>query len=165
MVKHVSLLVLRTSPYWNVVAEHLPDGRAQALGPVDHEQQPLLDVQAPVDQIGQQRAGHGGVLGRAVPHAQRELLTLCRDPQRDNAGAAVSSIPSSMITARRRSASGRFINFNNRSRVRCTNVRDTADLDVDRAFASTCSPTGSCARPYRRVDTPASIRSSTTPSS
>jgi hypothetical protein len=41
-------------------------------------------------------------------------------------------------------------------------VRDTADFDVDRARISTCSPTGSCVRRYRRVETPASIRSSTT---
>ena len=75
-----------------------------------------------------------------------------------------SSIPSSMITARRRSASGRFISFHSRSRVRCTNVRDTADFDVDRASVSTCSPTGSCARRYLRVETPASIRSNTTSS-
>jgi hypothetical protein len=76
-----------------------------------------------------------------------------------------SSIPSSIITARRRSASGRFISFHKRSRVPCTNVRDTADFDVQRASCSTASPTGSWTRRYLRVDTPDSIRSSTTPSS
>ena len=54
----------------------------------------------------------------------------------------------SMITAKRRSASGRFISFHNRSRVRCTNERDTADFDVERASASTFGPTGSCPRRY-----------------
>ena len=74
------------------------------------------------------------------------------------------SIPSSIITARRRSASGRFISRHNRSRVRCVNIPDAADFDVDRASASTRSPTGSCARRYRRVETPASIRSNATSS-
>jgi len=46
--------------------------------------------------------------------------------------------------------------------VRSTNVRDTADFDVDRALVSACSPTGSCVGRYRRVETPASIRFSTT---
>ena len=56
----------------------------------------------------------------------------------------------------------RFVSFHSRSRVRCTNARDTADFDVDRASASTASPTGSCARRYLRVETPASARSSRT---
>jgi site-specific DNA recombinase len=37
--------------------------RSQSLRSVDHEQQPLLDVDAPVDQIGQQRGRDGRVLG------------------------------------------------------------------------------------------------------
>ena len=55
------------------------------------------------------------------------------------------------------------MSFHSRSRVRCTNVRDTADFDVERASCSTASPTGSWTRRYLRVDTPDSIRSSTTP--
>ena len=51
MVKHVALLVLRTALDGHVVAAHLPDGFPQSLGPVDHEQHPLLDIQAPVEQI------------------------------------------------------------------------------------------------------------------
>jgi hypothetical protein len=46
--------------------------------------------------------------------------------------------------------------------MRATNVRDTADFDVDRAERSTGSPTGSYNRRYRHVLTPASTRSSTT---
>jgi hypothetical protein len=40
-----------------------------------------------------------------------------------------------------------------------TNLRDTADFDVDELVASTCSPTGSSPTLYCRVDRPASIRS------
>ena len=71
----------------------LPDGFAQRLGPVDHEQQPLLDVQAAVDEVGQQCASDGRVLGGAVPQAERELVALGRDPQRDDVGAAVQLDP------------------------------------------------------------------------
>jgi hypothetical protein len=48
------------------------------------------------------------------------------------------------------------------SRVLATNSRLTADFEVERASASTASPTGSCVRGKRRVETPASIGSSTT---
>ena len=74
----------------------------------------------------------------------------------------LSSSPSSIITARRRSESARLISSSSATRVRSTNDRDTADFDVDRALVSTSSPTGSCVRRYRRVETPASIRSNTT---
>jgi len=37
--------------------------RSQSLRSVDHEQQPLLDIQPAVDQVGQQRARDRGVLG------------------------------------------------------------------------------------------------------
>jgi len=47
------------------------------------------------------------------------------------------------------------------ARVRWTKSRETADFEVERAFASTSSPTGSCVRGSRRVETPASICSST----
>ena len=45
--------------------------------------------------------------------------------------------------------------------MRATNSRLTADFDTDRAPASTSSPTGSRVRANRRVETPASICSST----
>jgi hypothetical protein len=70
--------------------------------------------------------------------------------------------PSIISTARRASWRLRAISSSSASFVRATNVRDTADFDVDRACCSTGSPTGSCNRRYRRVETPASIRSSTT---
>ena len=70
------------------------------------------------------------------------------------------SIPSSITTAKRRSASCRDIRCHSASRVRCTNARDTDDFDVDRSRSVACSPTGSCTRRYLRVETPARIRSS-----
>jgi len=72
------------------------------------------------------------------------------------------SIPSIIITARRTSSRRRTISASRFSRVLATNSRDTDDFDVDRASASTCSPTGSRVRRNRRVETPASICSQTT---
>jgi hypothetical protein len=118
----------------HVVAEHLSDRFPERLGSVDDEQHPLLDIKPAVDQI---------------PRATM-LVRPC------------SSIPSIIITARRRSASGRDISAHSASRVRSTNARDTDDFDVDRSPAAISSPTGSCARRYPRVETPASIRSNTT---
>jgi len=43
--------------------------------------------------------------------------------------------------------------------VIATNLRETADLLVAVAEAATCSPTGSRPTPYRRVESPPSIRS------
>ena len=41
------------------------------------------------------------------------------------------------------------------------NRRETADLEVERALASMSAPTGSATSTWRRVATPASIRSTT----
>jgi hypothetical protein len=71
------------------------------------------------------------------------------------------AMPSIIITAGRTSSSRRVMSASRFSRVRETNSRDTADFDVDRACASTSSPTGSRVRLQRRVETPASICSST----
>jgi hypothetical protein len=64
-----------------------------AFRSVDHEQHALLDVQAAGDQVGQQRAGDGRVLGTARPQTERELLALGRDPQRDHVRAALDLDP------------------------------------------------------------------------
>ena len=58
----------------------------------------------------------------------------------------LSSIPSSISTARRRSSSGRLISSIRFSRVRDTNSRLTADLLVERATSSISEPTGSPVR-------------------
>jgi hypothetical protein len=44
------------------LAEHVPDRLAQRFRPVDHEQHPLLRVEATLDQIREQRGRHGRVL-------------------------------------------------------------------------------------------------------
>jgi hypothetical protein len=73
-----------------------------------------------------------------------------------------SSIASSINTASRTSASARPMSASRCSRVRPTNSREIADFEVERSASSTSSPTGSCVRAKRRVETPASICSSTT---
>ena len=55
------------------------------------------------------------------------------------------------------------ISFHSALRVRSTNARDTADFDVERAPARPPRRPAPARRRYLRVDTPASIRSSTTP--
>jgi hypothetical protein len=72
-----------------------------------------------------------------------------------------SSIPSIIITASRTSSSCRLISATRFSRVRATNSRLTAYFEAERASASTSAPTGSRVRWKRRVETPASICSST----
>jgi hypothetical protein len=73
-----------------------------------------------------------------------------------------SSIPSSINAARRTSESGRAISAARCSPVRATNSRLTVDFDVERSAALTASPTGSRVLANPRVQTPASICSSTT---
>jgi hypothetical protein len=51
----MTLLVLHAALDRDFVLEHLADRLAQRFGAVDHEQQALLDIQAAVDQVGQQR--------------------------------------------------------------------------------------------------------------
>ena len=84
------------------------------------------------------------------------------DPQRDHAAAALQLDPVEhqrrqahvvQAAAHQRRAGARFV-FATKSRL-------TEDFDVERAAASTSSPTGSRVRPKRRVETPASICSST----
>ena len=93
MFEHVALFVAHAALERDLVAEHLPDRLAQGFGAVDHEQQPLLDIQAAGDQVRQQRGGDGGVLGAARPQAERELVALGRDPERDDIGAALDLDP------------------------------------------------------------------------
>jgi hypothetical protein len=68
------------------------------------------------------------------------------DPERDDAAAALSSMPSSISTARRTSSSGRLMSSSRCSRVLETNARLTADFEVERASSSISSPTGSPVR-------------------
>jgi hypothetical protein len=44
VIKHVSLLVRRTSLDRGALAEHVAHGGAQRLGAIDHDQHALLDI-------------------------------------------------------------------------------------------------------------------------
>jgi hypothetical protein len=69
------------------LAEHVLDGSAQGLPAVNDEQDRLLGIQAPLDQVREQRASERGVLGRALPQPQRNLHPVGGDPQRDHVRA------------------------------------------------------------------------------
>ena len=75
------------------VAEDVADRLPQRLGAVDHEQDPLLGVEAALDQVGQQRGRDGRVLGRAFPEPERDLDALGRDPERDDVRASLQLEP------------------------------------------------------------------------
>ena len=64
-----------------LLAEHVLDRPAPGLPAINDEQDCLLGIKAPVDQIRQQRASQGGVLGRALPQPQRDLDTVGTDPE------------------------------------------------------------------------------------
>ena len=64
-----------------------------AFGAVDHEQDPLLGVEAALDQVGEQRRRDGRVLGRAFPEPERDLDALGRDPEADDVGASLQLEP------------------------------------------------------------------------
>ena len=48
-------------------------GLPERLGAVEDAEHALLDVEAAVDQVGEQRGGDGRVLGRAFPEPERDL--------------------------------------------------------------------------------------------
>ena len=73
--------------------KHVADGLAQRLGAVDDDQHALLDIQAALDEVRQQRGRDGGVLGRAVPQPERVLDAVGVDPERDDAAAALELDP------------------------------------------------------------------------
>jgi hypothetical protein len=61
VVEHIPLFVPHT-PLDGRLAEDVADSFAQRLGAVDHEQDPLLGVEAALDQITQERGCDGRVL-------------------------------------------------------------------------------------------------------
>ena len=89
----MTFFVLYAALDGHVVAEHQPDGFPEGFGSVDHEKHSLLHVEAAVDQVGEQRGHDRRVLGRAVPEAERELVALGGDPERDDVRAAVQLDP------------------------------------------------------------------------
>ena len=64
-----------------LLAEHVLDRPAQRLPAVNDEQDRLPGIKPPVDQIRQQRASQGGVLGPALPESQRDLDAVGADPE------------------------------------------------------------------------------------
>jgi hypothetical protein len=68
------------------VVEHVVDGAAQRLGPVEHHQDRPDDLQPAVAQGRQQVTHDRGVLGRALGQGQRDLGAVQGDAQRDHAG-------------------------------------------------------------------------------
>ena len=93
VAEHVALLVADAALHRRVDAEHVADGLAQRLGAVDDDQHALLDIQAALDEVGQQRGRDGGVLGRPVPQPERVLDAVGVDPERDDAAAALELDP------------------------------------------------------------------------
>ena len=93
MTEHVALLVAHAALDRRVDAEHVTDGLSQRLGAVDDDQHALLDIQAALDEVGQQRGRDGRVLGRAVPEPERVLDAVDVDAQRDDAAAALELDP------------------------------------------------------------------------
>ena len=89
----MTFLVTDAALHRRVDAEHVTDRLAQRLGAVDDHEHALPDVQAALDEVGQQRGGDGGVLGRAVPEPERVLDAVGVDPQRDHAAAALQLDP------------------------------------------------------------------------
>lgn len=82
------------------LAEDRTDRLPERLRAVDDEQDPLLGIKATLDQIGEQRGGDGGVLGRALPEPERHLLPVGGDAETDDVLRSSSSIPSIISTAR-----------------------------------------------------------------
>src|SRR3954451_20764125 len=68
-------------------------GFPERLGAVEDDQHALLDIQAALDEVRQQRRRDGRVLGRAVPQPERVLDTISVDTQRDDAAAALELDP------------------------------------------------------------------------
>jgi len=92
VVEHISLLVADTALDGHR-AEHLVDRLAERLGAVDHQEHALACVEAAADEVREQLAGDGRVLGGAVPEAERDLHAVARDPQADEAAAALELDP------------------------------------------------------------------------
>ena len=69
-IADIAFLVALAAMHQRVLAEDVADRLAQRLAAVDDEQDRLPGIQAAVDEIGQQRAGERGVLGRCLPRAR-----------------------------------------------------------------------------------------------
>jgi len=75
------------------LVEDIVDRAGERLGPVDHRQDGLGDIQAALTQPGDQIRDQGGVLGRAFLDRQRVLGPVDADAQRDHAGVLAEVHP------------------------------------------------------------------------
>jgi hypothetical protein len=75
------------------LAEDVLDRAGQGLGPVEHGEDGLGDIQATVAQPGDQVRDQGGVLGRALLHRERVLGPVDADAQGDDAGVPAEVHP------------------------------------------------------------------------
>jgi hypothetical protein len=73
-------IVPGTGLHRGVDAEDVVDGLPQRLAVVEDDKDALLDVKAPVGEIGEQRGRDRGVLVRALPEPERELPAVGGDP-------------------------------------------------------------------------------------
>src|SRR5664279_2527126 len=88
MIEHVAFLVANT-PLHRDGPEHLVDGGSEGLAAVQDDQNTLLDVKAPLDEVGEQMHGDSLVLGGAIPQPERDLDALGAHAQSDDAAAAL----------------------------------------------------------------------------
>jgi hypothetical protein len=93
VAEHVALLVAHAALDRRVDAEHVAHGLAQRLGAVEDDEHALLCVEAALDEVGQQRRRHRGVLGRAVPKPERMLDAVGVDAERDDTAAPLELDP------------------------------------------------------------------------
>jgi hypothetical protein len=73
VLEDVALLVGLAALHEAEAAEDVADRLAQRLRAVDHEKQGPVRGQAPLDQVAQQRLGHGAALRRALPEPEPVL--------------------------------------------------------------------------------------------
>src|SRR5664279_909324 len=92
MIEHVAFLVANT-PLHRDGPEHLVDGGSEGLAAVQDDQNTLLDVKAPLDEVGEQMHGDSLVLGGAIPQPERDLDALGAHAQSDDAAAALQLDP------------------------------------------------------------------------
>src|SRR5664279_5507697 len=92
MIEHVAFLVANT-PLHRDGPEHLVDGGSEGLAAVQDDQNTLLDVKAPLDEVGEQMHGDSLVLGGAIPQPERDLDALGAHAQSDYAAAALQLDP------------------------------------------------------------------------
>jgi hypothetical protein len=136
MPDHVSLFVTHTALDWDL-AEHGSHGLPERLDPSITNSIPCSGSR-PRSTRADSSAVATVAFSVEPSHSPSGIFTpSVVIPSATIIIRSFSSLPSIIITARRRSASWRLINSESASRVRSTNVRDTALFDVDRARTST----------------------------